>query len=102
MTILSILFQVSAIQTQLQKINKLDPSINTNLEPIDTKPSQVYLKRRTTTIEPVHTQDFESRPSNSSISPSTLNVDNDLNLPIVIRKGTRQCTQHSLSFYNSS
>ena len=49
----------------------------------------------------MHNQKFETRPDNNSISPSTSNVDNDFNLPIAIRKGTRQCTQHPLSLFVS-
>ena len=78
------------------KNNEWDSFANTSLKAIATKRLQFCLKRKTTAIKPMHTQEFEPRPTNSSISLSTSNVDNDLNLnlnlPIAIRKGTRQCT----------
>ena len=78
------------------------PSLLT-LDPksITIKPSQVYLRRSTTAIKPVHTQKSKSRPSNSFISPSTSNVDNDINFKIAIRKGTSQYTQHQLLLFVS-
>ena len=70
---------------QFSKNNELDLSTNISLETIIIKPLQVYSTRRTITIEPVYTQEFELRLGNSSISPSTSNVDNDLDLTITIR-----------------
>ena len=34
--------------------------------------------------------------SSPKISPNFVDTNNDLNLPIVVRKGTRTCTQHPL------
>ena len=76
------------------KKNELEPFANTSPKTIAKNPLQVYLRRRATTIKLVHTQESKPRPSNSSISLSASNVDNDLNLPIAIWKDIRQCTQH--------
>ena len=60
------------------KNNEWDSFANTSLKAIATKRLQFCLKRKTTAIKPMHTQEFEPRPTNSSISLSTSNVDNDL------------------------
>ena len=74
-------------------------------EPIATKPLQVYSRRRVTKRRPMQVQTFEPTLGNEEhnyIAPfdSHDDVDN-VDLPIVIRKGTRKCVQHSLSNFVS-
>ncbi|KAH7569702.1 hypothetical protein JRO89_XS06G0248200 [Xanthoceras sorbifolium] len=72
-----------------------------------THPFQVYSRKKGPVSQPVHAQSSDPNPmtdevrtSLNSRDPDTQKED-DLDIPIALRKGTRTCTQHPLNLFLS-
>ncbi|KAL5823155.1 hypothetical protein ACOSQ4_021055 [Xanthoceras sorbifolium] len=72
-----------------------------------THPLQVYSRKKGPVSQPVHAQSSDPNPmtdevrtSLNSRDPDTQKED-DLDIPIALRKGTRTCTQHPLNLFLS-
>ena len=95
------------IATTVRKIAQTCPILDVGttekeLEPIATKPLQVFSTRRVTEPRPMQVQTFEPTLGNEVHNYSApLDLHDDVDLPIAIRKGTRKCMQHLLSNFVS-
>ena len=95
------------IATTVPKIAQTCPILDVGttekeLEPIATKPLQVFSTRRVTEPRPMQVQTFEPTLGNEVHNYSApLDLHDDVDLPIAIRKGTRKCMQHLLSNFVS-
>lgn len=64
-----------------------------------TRPLQVYSRRRVSDSNPTHEQELEPEPVSEEevrVLDSVNNAENDLDLPIAVRKKKRECTGRSL------